>query len=176
MTYRDRFLEAGAAAEELVGLLESDALSADADRLLTLAVVAGRTGFNRAQLTYRTTYDELLVTGNIRVIRDQELRRMLIEHFREADSLVENVEELPQSFNARFKGLAGIRPGALGPGATALSPVRRTNLLRVLQAEPSVAEELRFFVAELADGNFFDESVAGIDELLAAVRASRGAV
>ncbi len=171
--HRDRFVAAGKSAEELIHLLEQDAAGTSPDRLLELAVLASRTGFSRSALTYRTTYDELLMTRGLGLIRSETLRRVLIEHFRGADALLEEVEELPQAFNARFKRLTGVRAVSVIGGPESLGTIPQANLLRTLRTEPAVLEELRYFSAELAGGLYFDRSTQSLEELLAEVRTAR---
>lgn len=165
-----RFSAASEAAGELIRLLEADNESTDPDRLVALAATAGQTGFHRSLMIYRTTYDELLATGYLGIIRDDKLRRAIVEHFRLADSLLEEADEIPQLYNKRFKSITGVRPVEYATGSVTMAPEVRARLLTLLRNDPEILAELRYFYAELAGAQQFQTSLDGIDDLLRQLR------
>ena len=164
--YGLRFAEVGDATGRLIGLLEAKGPVVDTTEFLDLAIKAGRSGFSRDVVMYGATYDELLATGNLGLIRDPTLRQSIVEHFRGARVLVEELEELPLGYNARFKSLTGHRAARYATGSLTLSPEASARLLFQLPGDERVLAELRHFQAELAGGRFFQRALESIDDLL----------
>ena len=100
-------------------------------------------------MTYSATYDELIATGNLRVIRDPVLRQTIVEHFRVALELVEELEDLPLGYNARIKALTGTAPARYVSGAAVMSPEVRARLIGELPGDEQALLDLRQFQAEL---------------------------
>ena len=156
----------GDATGQLITLLEAESPVVDTTRFLALAVKAAQSGFSRNVVTYSATYDELLATGNLGVIRDDGLRQAIVEHFRQAQEVVEELEDLPLEYNARFKSLTGYAAARYASGAITLSPQATTMLLSELPGNGQVLAELRHFQAELMEAIFFQRALESIDDLL----------
>ena len=174
--YALRFSEVAGAVEQLIGVLESRDPVVDTAAFLALTAQAGASGFDRDGLVYSATYDELIATGNLGIIRNRELRRHIVEHFRVARTLVEDVEELPMEYNVRLKSLTGLRPAAYPAASGPYSHQTIDRVLRELLGNEEVLSELRHFQAEFAEGSFFQEALNAIDELLSRLDSSHGAV
>lgn len=171
--YAERYEAVGEATRELIDLLEAATPPADTTQFVALALMAGRTGFDRGELTYDATFEELISTGNLRVIKDPVLRQALVEHFREARTLVEDVENLPQAYNRRIKSILGEAPLLYENGTLGLPARARERLLATLPDDAEMLSELRYLNAELRRGLAFTSAMTALDDLLAQVTANR---
>jgi len=169
--YGTRFSDVADAVEQLIGRLASSAPIPDTTELVALAVKAGRTGFSSDFLTYDATYQELLSTGNLGVIRDADLRQALVEHFRVARALVEEVQDLPQDYSVRIKSSLGYAPSEYERGSVTMTPESEERLLGAILGRDEALMELRHLQSELRVGLFFSEAITAIDDLLARLSA-----
>lgn len=171
--YGDRFSDVANAVEQLIGRLASSAPIADTAELVALAVKAGQTGFSSDFLTYDATYQELLSTGNLGVIQDADLRQALVEHFRAARALVEEVQDLPQAYSVRVKSVLGYAPSEYERGSVTMTSESEERLLGAIFGGDGALMELRHLQSELRAGLFFGTAITAIDDLLAQVSATR---
>jgi len=154
------------AAEQLISLLDSKESDLDTSLVFELASAAGHSGMNQNNLSYSATYDELLSTGNLSIIRDINIRTNIVNHFRRANNVIEFVEELPLGYNARFKSITGLQPSAIVAGRIEPSPEIMDRLTQDLYTNDQFVEELRYFYAELGGGRTFTNAIRSIDTLL----------
>jgi len=171
--YQDRFMRVATAVDSLIRRIESGEPVADTAGFVRLASTAGQVGINRNDITYSATYEELISSGDLGLIRDAELRRTIVDHFRIASFVIEEVEELPLGYNTWFKIQTGYAPAQFASGEETPPHDVSRRLVRGLFSDPQAMGALREFRAELRDGAFLAAGLASASALLELVEEAR---
>jgi len=171
--YQDRIMRVAAAADSLIQGIESGEPVVDTAAFVRLAALAGQAGMNRSDITYSATYEELISSGDLALIRDAELRRAIVDHFRVAAYMVEEVEDLPLGYNAWFKSQTGHAPARFASGDEVPPRDMSRRLVRGLFSDPVALGALRQFRAEIGQGAFIETGLASADALLTLLEKAR---
>jgi hypothetical protein len=144
-----RFDRVRAAAGQLIEILERGDPVIEGTPLMDLVVQAGQSGSNPSGLRHDTTYEELLATGNLRLIRDPAIRGAFVQYYRMAQALVDIKLETPLGYHDRFQSLTGHSPQWYISGSGELSERDDARLSQAVRNDYRVILELRRLVAHL---------------------------
>jgi len=163
----ERFEIVRAAAEDLIGVLELGEPPSDVAAFVATAGRAAWSGSVAAQVRYDATYEELLATGSLGLIRDGDLRSALVRHFRGSEMLLGAFEDISGEYHLRFLGLTGLIPAKLVSGDEDLSDPEQRRVTAALTGDEDVLFELRKLKAQLlvVDG-FFEREFESLDQLM----------
>ena len=175
-----------AAAYELARSMEGDASPLSDDAFLETLFRATQIGFDRQEFS-DVTYQELVASGNLALIRDPGVREGVVEFHRRLDALIEILDELQRvvPINDRVAELTGYFPYVFDVHCVpselfscgeslALSMEDRGRLLRRLRRDEQLVLDLRHVHAELVISDLvFASTLSFGEELIAQLERVR---
>ena len=123
-------------------------------------------GFDANEMASVVTYIELVQSGQLNLIRDAEIRRMIISFYRSIDRLTVGLGELPPVNNA-FASLTGYYPHEIANRFATLTPVAKERIIVELRENQELMHQIRTLHAQVFfNDRLFEDLISQAEELL----------
>jgi hypothetical protein len=149
---RKRFAQVTSAARTVIKLLESETGSDDDDLLVANFIAAAHTGFDREEMASDVTYSELVISGQLSLIKNHSLRERVIAYYRGSQRLASGLNGVP-TINDTVGSLTGYLPVEFSTFGVELTAGDRARLLDAMRNDPELVNEIRSLHSVLI---FFD--------------------
>ena len=145
---RARYAEVRRSARIVIDTLDGDQDLVDEYLLVEHLIVAAQTGFDQEEMASDVTYNELVVSGRLNLIRDHSLRESVVAYYRGAQRLSAGLQRLP-AVNYVVGALTGALPIEYSSFGEKLSEVGRDRLVQALQSDSELVRDIRQLHSEL---------------------------
>lgn len=155
---RARYAEVRRSARIVIDTLDGEQESVDEQLLVEHLIVAAQTGFDQEEMASDVTYNELVVSGRLNLIRDHSLRESVVAYYRGAQRLSFGLQRLP-AVNYVVGALTGALPIEYSTFGEELSADGRDRLIQALQSDPELVRDIRQLHSELTFNDRLFESL-----------------
>jgi hypothetical protein len=171
---RQRVIQAMAAIDTILATSWSVARSTDTLQTVRLAVRAADYEFNPAGVVYDLTYRELLATGSLNLLRDQQVRTAITHYYRlayrTADVVAAGDDAAARGYVNRLRASLGtsVLPDSLGE----LPASSRRRVAALFPGPKELNDELLLLRSRIHGRmRWLDRLVAGTDTILVRLNA-----
>ena len=153
-------------AAVLTNGLAEDKLSTDNDFLVKHLISATQMGFDRNEMASDVNFQELVLSGNLNLIQNQNTRQSIVAFYRNTERLINGLEELPK-VNDSFAALTGTYPIRISQNDVTLTREDRNRLLAWVRQDSGLKKQLRLLHANIRFmDRQFEEAIVQAEELL----------
>ena len=139
---RETYRAVKAATSALMEFADDNEPSLNAAAVVDLVVEATQMGFGRNEMASDVTYREMVQSGRLNLIQNQDVRKGIVAYYRNVDLMIEALTDLPL-VNEWFAQQTGNYPIDVSRNGETLSAPDRDRLITALRDDVAVIENLR---------------------------------
>jgi hypothetical protein len=150
----------------LMEFVDDDEQSMDDAAIVDHLVEATQMGFGRNEMASDVTYREMVQSGRLNLIQDQNVREGIVTYYRDVDLLIEALIEMPL-VNNWFAQQTGIYPIDVSKNDAKLSPRDRGRLIAGIRDDAEVIQNLRSLHGQIIfNDRLFERLITQAEELV----------
>jgi hypothetical protein len=154
------------AARTLTDEIEKNPLSVEDDFLVDNLIIATQMGFDRNEMASDVAYREMVESGQLNLIRNDEIREGVVTYYWNTDRLIQSLEVLPD-VNNTFASLTGYYPLEITVFDEELNASGKLRLAAAAREDPELTKQLRLLHAEAHfNDRLFEQLISQAQELL----------